>query len=148
MNKEKRDIVKKIDNKILAELTKKLEMRKDKINIISEEDIEKIFQKIDERKRAIFLLFKGDFQINEKNISDKMIFYKAQSTIYDKIANNIISKRVEVIFDKMMSLDFQDYETLCIYADRKFFIQRILSENIPESFIEKCIEKDEQAISR
>ncbi len=146
MNKNESNRVKEIDRMILTELIKKLEIRRDSVGIINKEEIEKIFQKIDERKRVIFLLFQGNFSVNEKNISDRMETCKQQLTSYDKIANNIISKRVEKIFNRMMSLHEQDSRTIYVCTDRKLFIQRILLENVQESFVKKYVEKGETEI--
>lgn len=146
MNKDEEDKVKKIDKRILTELIKRLEIRKDNVDIISKEEVEKIFQKIDEKKRVIFLLFQGNFSLNEKNISDRMKLRKQQLTLYDKIANNVISKRVEKILDRMIDLHAQDNRTICVCMDRKLFIQRILLENVQESFVKKYVEKEETEI--
>ncbi len=145
MVKNESDKVKEIDEKIVEELRKNLEMRIespniiDDINVISKEEKQIILNKIEEKKKAIFLLFQGNFTLNQQNIKQRAPKRNQKSDVYDTIANNIILKKVENIFNRMISQKEQDYRLISVCSDRKFFIQRIILENIPTSFIEHCI---------
>ena len=70
MLEDERRQVEKIDKLILNTLKDKMKISKDKINIISDNEIEKIFNKINEKMEAIFLLFEGNFSINEMNLEE------------------------------------------------------------------------------
>lgn len=146
MNRYESYKVKQIDRRILAELIKGLEIREDNVNIIQGEEMEKIFQKINEKKRIIFLLFKGNFSHNQRSISDRMKSHKKPSTIYDDITNTVVSKRVEKVFKKIANLHTQDNRTICVCMDREIFIKRILSENVQEDFVKKYIKEIEPEI--
>ncbi len=131
--------VKQIDRRILEELRKKLEIKIENVDIISDVEIGKVLSIIEEKKRGIFLLFHGDFTVNEQNINEKISEMNGESSFYDRIANKLILKRIEKIFNKMMSLEAQNCRLISVCTDRQFFIQKIISENIQTSFIETCI---------
>ncbi len=137
--------VKEIDKKIVEELRKNLEMRIESPNIInnnnviSKEEKQIILRKIEEKKRAIFLLFQGNFTLNQQNIKERDPKRNQKSDVYDTIANDVILKRVEEIFNRMISQEEQDYRLVSVCSDRKFFIKKIILENIPISFIDYCI---------
>ncbi len=133
---------KRIDNIILLELREGLKIKNSAINIISQEELEMVLKKIDEKKRIIFSLFQGDFSVNEKNIGDRIQFVKPQLTFYDNVANNVILSRVEKVMNKLISMNENDNRAISVCMDRKLFIQRILLENVQESFVKKYIEKD------
>lgn len=145
MVKNESEKVKEIDEKIVEELRKNLEMRIESPNIIknnnviSEEEKQIILNKIEEKKKAIFLLFQGNFTLNQQNIKQRAPKRNQKSDDYDTIANNVILKRVEEIFNRMISNKEKDYRLVSVCSDRQFFIQRIILENIPTSFIKDCI---------
>lgn len=131
--------VRQIDRKILEELRKNLEIRVSNFDIISKTETEKVISIIEEKKRGIFLLFQGDFSLNEYNINEKIPKQKRELSFYDRIANNVILRRIEKIFNKLRDLEAQDYRATSVCADRQFFIKKIILENIQTSFIESCV---------
>ncbi len=136
--------VKQIDRIILEELRKRLEMQVENIEIIKGSETEKILGIIEEKKKGILLLFQGDFTLNERNIKEKIPQENRELSFYEKIANNIILKRISKIFNKIMKLQAKDYRLISVCVDRQLFIQKILSENIQTSFIESCINQRER----
>lgn len=131
--------VRQIDRKILEELRKNLEIRVSNFDIISKTETEKVISIIEEKKRGIFLLFQGDFSLNEYNINEKIPKQKRELSFYDRIANNVILRRIEKIFNKLRDLEAQDYRAISVCADRQFFIKKVILENIQTSFIESCV---------
>lgn len=131
--------VRQIDRKILEELRKNLEIRVSNFDIISKTETEKVISIIEEKKRGIFLLFQGDFSLNEYNINEKIPKQKRELSFYDRIANNVILRRIEKIFNKLRDLEAQDYRATSVCADRQFFIKKVILENIQTSFIESCV---------
>lgn len=67
-----------------------MKIKKDKASMICDEEIEKIFKRINEKMKAVFLLFQGDFSINERNIEERMETAKTELNFYDKIAKYVI----------------------------------------------------------
>lgn len=139
MLKQENSRVKQIDEKILEELRKNLEIRVTNFDIISKKETEKVLGIIKEKKRGISLLFQGDFSVNEHNINVRIPKQKRELSFYDRIANSVILRRIERTFNKLRDLEAQDYRATSVCADRKFFIKKVISENIPTSFIETCV---------
>ncbi len=131
--------VKQIDRKILEELRENLKIQASNVDIINKAETEEILNIIEEKKRGIFLLFQGDFALNEHIINEKFPKGNRELSFYDRIANNVILRRIGKIFNKMVSLGAQDYRLIAVCADRQFFIQKVISGNIQTSFIESCI---------
>lgn len=92
----------------------------------------------------IFLLFQGDFSINERNIEQEMrAMKKTDMNFYDIIANNVILKRLEATINEIESLGPRDGRLISVCFDRKFFIQRVLQENLSLDFVARYIESEE-----
>ena len=138
--------VKEIDKKILEMIIRKMDIKTKNVDILTSEQLDKIIRIIDRKKEIISLLFQGDFSVNEKNIEENLQWSNAKPTIYEKIANNIVCKRVEEIMDKLMEQDPQNGRLISVCIDRMLFIQKIISQNVDISAIKKLIpaEKDER----
>lgn len=143
MLENERDIVQEIDKLILDTLKKKMKIKRDKVSIIPDNEMEEILKKINEKMKMIFLLFQGDFSINERNIEEKMEIVKTELSFYDKIANNIISKRLDIAIQKVENLKPKSGRLISVCLDRKLFIQKVLMNNISLPFIKKYIQDQE-----
>ena len=143
MIREERFFVKEIDEMIKSQLEVKLEIKKEKVNNLEEAEIEKILTIIKEKKNLILALFQGDFSLNEYVIKQKMKKEECQLTSYEKIANRIILKRIDEIFDMITKQQTKSGRLISVCADRQFFIKEVISSNIQKSFIEDCIELEE-----
>lgn len=143
MIREERFFVKEIDEMIKSQLEGKLEIKKEKVNNLEEAEIEKILTIIKEKKNLILALFQGDFSLNEYVIKQKMKKEECQLTSYEKIANRIILKRIDEIFDMITKQQTKSGRLISVCADRQFFIKEVISSNIQKSFIEDCIELEE-----
>lgn len=93
--------------------------------------------------KIIFLLFQGDFSLNERNIEEKIEIGRRELNFYDKIANSIILKRVDIVMQKIESIKPLNGQLISVCLDRKLFIQKVLIENISLSFIQKYIRIEE-----
>lgn len=131
--------VKEIDKLILDMLKEKMQIKKDKVSIICDDEIEEILNRIHEKAEVVFLLFQGDFSVNERNIEERMEIAKTDLNFYDKIANNIILKRLDAIIGKIENLEHQNGLLVSVCLDRKLFIEKVLTKNIPLFFVEKYI---------
>lgn len=136
--------VKKIDNTILENLKEKLKISKENVNILENSHMEKVLERIESKKQAIFLLFQGDFSVNEYNVNKRLCINKNKLTMYDKLANNILAKRVENLLNEMMDKDSKNTRLISVCMDRKFFIEKILEENVEPSSIRNWIENDKE----
>lgn len=133
--------VKKIDRRILIELTRNLEIKRENIDVLEQIQIDMIFEKISEKKGIIYSLFNGDFSENQQNIKERMHLGKgAELSLYDKVANNVIFKRVSEVFEQIISSNPQNGRVVSVCLDRLFFIQMILAENISINFVKSCME--------
>lgn len=141
LNNEKR-MVKEIDKLIWDMLKAKMDIKKDKVSIICDDEIEEIFKRINEKMKVIFLLFQGDFSVNERNIEEIMGMVKTDLNFYDKIANNIILKRLDTIIEKIENLDPLNGRLVSVCLDRKLFIEKVLAKNISLFFVERHIQKE------
>ena len=106
--------------------------------------MEKVLERIESKKQAIFFLFQGDFSINEYNVNKRLCTNKNKLTMYDKLANNILAKRVENLLNEMMDKDSKNTRLISVCMDRKFFIEKILEENVEPSSIRNWIEDDKE----
>ena len=152
MVKNESEKVREIDEQILEELRKNLKMNienpsiLDNVNVISTEEKQKILRKIEEKRKCIFLLFQGSFTLNEQNIKEINPKINQKSDVYERIANNVILKRVEKIFNIMISNKEKDHRLISVCSDRHFFIKTVISENIPTSLIESCVGVEEREL--
>ena len=136
--------VKKIDNIILEKLKEKLKMSKENVNILEDEQMEKVLERIDAKKQAIFLLFQGNFSTNEYNVNERLEKSRNKLTMYDKLANSILFRRVETLLNQMMDKNVENKRLISVCMDRKLFIQKILDENVEPSTIRNWIEDDKE----
>lgn len=139
-NENKR--VKEIDKLILDMLKEKMTIKKDKISIICDDEIEEILKIINEKMKVVFLLFQGDFSVNERNIEERMKIVKTDLNFYDKIANNIILKRLDAVIGKIENLEPLNGRLASVCLDRKLFIEKILTKNISLFFVEEDIRQE------
>lgn len=143
MLENEKNIVKKIDQLILNELKENLKIEKDKVSILSDDEMKKVLTKIEEKKNVVYFLFQGDFAINERNIEEKMGIAKTDLSFCDKIANNIILKRLDATIRKIENLEPLNGQLISVCLDRKLFIEKVLIQNILLPFVEKYIPKEE-----
>lgn len=134
--------VKEIDRRILRELKGNLEIGRANVDLVRKEEVDRIFTVIDAKKQAIFTLFQGDFSSNEQNIKAKLGKNNIELTLHDRVANNVICKRIQAIFDRIIKQEPRNNRLISVCADRQFFIERVMAENIQTSFIQACIEED------
>lgn len=135
-------MVKEIDKLILDMLKEKMKIKKDKVSIICDDEIKEILKRIDEKMKVVFLLFQGDFSVNERNIEERMEIVKTDLNFYDKIANNIILKRLDSIIEKIENLEPINGRLISVCLDRKLFIEKVLTKNISLFFVKKHIQKE------
>lgn len=129
-----------IDKEILSELMKNLEIKRDNVDIIDSKQIDLIFERIEEKKKIIYTLFKGDFSENERNIQKRMHTHKCtELSFYDKVANNVISKRVKAIIESIICREPKDQSREEMYLSRSSFIESILQNNMSIDFVQNCI---------
>ena len=81
MLENERNIVEEIDKLILDEFENIMKIKKDTVSIISDNKIENILKRINEKMKVIFLLFQGDFSINERIIEEKIALGKRDLNI-------------------------------------------------------------------
>ena len=143
MLENERNIVEEIDKLILDEFENIMKIKKDTVSIISDNKIENILKRINEKMKVIFLLFQGDFSINERIIEEKIALGKRDLNFYDKIANRIILKRLDEAIEKVEKLKHLDGQLISVCFDIKLFIQKVLMKNLSISFIEKYIKMEE-----
>lgn len=143
MLENERNMVEKIDKLILDEFKNIMKIKKDTVSIISDNKIEDILKRINEKMKVIFLLFQGDFSINERIIEEKIALGKRDLNFYDKIANRIILKRLDEAIKKVEKLKHLDGRLISVCFDRKLFIQKVLMKNLSLSFIQKYIQMEE-----
>lgn len=143
MLENERNIVEEIDKLILDEFENIMKIKKDTVSIISDNKIENILKRINEKMKVIFLLFQGDFSINERIIEEKIALGKRDLNFYDKIANRIILKRLDEAIEKVEKLKHLDGQLISVCFDRKLFIQKVLMKNLSLSFIQKYIQMEE-----
>lgn len=72
MLESERGIVNRIDKLILNMLKENMKIKKDKVGVIHDDEIEKVLSRIDEKLEVIFSLFQDDFSINERNIEERI----------------------------------------------------------------------------
>lgn len=142
MLENERYMVQKIDTLIFNMLKKKMEIRRDKISIISDNDVEEILKKINGKMKIISLLFQGNFSNNERTIEEKIGIATSDLSNYDKIANKIILKRLDSVIAEIEKIDSKNGRLVSVCLDRKLFIEKVLTENIPLHFIDKHIQKE------
>lgn len=142
MLENERYMVQKIDTLIFNMLKKKMEIRRDKISIISDNDVEEILKKINGKMKIISLLFQGNFSNNERTIEEKIGIATSDLSNYDKIANKIILKRLDSVIEEIEKIDSKNGRLVSVCLDRKLFIEKVLTENIPLHFIDKHIQKE------
>lgn len=142
--KDENKKVKEIDKKILEALRRNLELKDKNIEMVSKEEADKILNVIEERKRGIFLLFKGDFSLNEETIKRKFDSKTSETSFYEKVANRVLLKRVDAILDRMINSELDNGRLVSVCADRQFFIQKVFADNIPTNFIEECVNNKER----
>ena len=56
---------------------------------------------------------------------------------YDKIANNVILKRIELIFKQIIKRKPENNRLVSVCMDRQLFIEKVLNENVNIEFIKK-----------
>lgn len=143
MLENERSMVQEIDALILDTLRKKMEIKKDKADMLPEGEIETIINKVNEKMEVIALLFQGDFSLNERILEEKMELGRSNLNYYDKIANNIISKRLEATMQKVETLKPLNGRVISVCMDRKLFIEKVLKDNISLDFAKKHIQFEE-----
>lgn len=142
MLEKENKIVNEIDKLILSMLKEKMKIKTDKVNILCDNEIKEVTKRINEKMKVIFLLFQGSFAVNERNIEDEIEIIKTDLSSYDKIANNIILKRLDSIFKKIENIDPLNGRLVSVCLDRKLFIEKVLIKNIPLISVEKYIQKE------
>ena len=132
-----------IDLKIKKDLEEALNLKIKSIDILPEDELEKIFQVLDLKKDIINLLFEGNFSVNEYNIEEILESHQNASTIYDTIVNKIINKRVDATINKILEEDLDDGELVSVCLDRKLFIKKVMNSNIDKSLIQMYVKGNE-----
>lgn len=146
INNYKREREKQIDTIIFNELNKNLNVDTKNANLVTEEFLNNLLNIILSKKETIRLLFSKNFTLTEHNIKQKLLrntTLEKKPDLYNKIANKILSKRIEQIFNRLMEKNKKDNQFIAVCIDRQIFINTILSQNIESSFIESCLEDDE-----
>ena len=132
--------IQEIDKKILTELISNLEIKLEDVNIIDTTHVDIILKKIRDKREVIFTLFDGDFSENESSIQRRMPENECEKlNLHDRVANNVILKRVEEVLESITRGEPEDGRVLSVCYDRLFFIQSILNGNISIDFVKKCI---------
>lgn len=144
MLESERGIVNRIDKLILNMLKENMKIKKDKVGVIHDDEIEKVLSRIDEKLEVIFSLFQDDFSINERNIEERIRTLEPNLNFYDKVANNIIFKRLNNVMEKINNQKPIDGRLVSVCLDRKLFIEKVLDKNISLSFINKETSKDRE----
>lgn len=103
-----------------------------------------ILDMLKEKMKVVFLLFQGDFSVNERNIEERMEIAKTGLNFYDKIANNVILKRLDAIIEKIENLEPLNGRLVSVCLDRKLFIEKVLAKNISLFFVEKYIQEERE----
>lgn len=125
-------------------LKENMKIKKDKVGVIHDDEIEKVLSRIDEKLEVIFSLFQDDFSINERNIEERIRTLEPNLNFYDKVANNIIFKRLNNVMEKINNQKPIDGRLVSVCLDRKLFIEKVLDKNISLSFINKETSKDRE----
>ena len=133
--------VKKIDARICDMLKEKMTIKREHEGSAVEDEI---FNRINEKMQVIFSLFQRDFSINERIIEQRIEKAKMELDVYDKIANKIILRRLDNIIGELEKTMPVDGRLVSVCLDRKLFIEKILTQNIPLDFIEKCIKQEKE----
>lgn len=141
MLKRENESVKKIDKLILDMLKEKMKIKQERVSIMQDAEMKKVIKKINEKMEVICLLFHEDFSIIERNIEERMKIEKTDLNFYDKIANNIIFKKLDNTLKEIEGQEHQNSQVIPVCLDRKLFIEKVLTQNIPLSFIKKQIQK-------
>lgn len=144
MLESERGIINRIDKLILNMLKENMKIKKDKVGVIHDDEIEKVLSRIDEKLEVIFSLFQDDFSINERNIEERIRTLEPNLNFYDKVANNIIFKRLNNVMEKINNQKPIDGRLVSVCLDRKLFIEKVLDKNISLSFINKETSKDRE----
>ena len=133
--------VKLIDTKILEKLKENLNI--DIQGIEMEQDIkDKISRIIEMKKQAIYMLFNGDFSVNEYRVNSKLNSKNIELTMCERIANNILSKRIDVVLNNMIENAPNNGRFVSVCMDRKLFMKQILQANVTPDFIYSCTEHE------
>jgi hypothetical protein len=127
--------IKEIDEKIHQELQKALEINSEisKTDILSDKQIKKIYQIIENKKKLIFSLFNESFSENEQKVKEHSQMAKPltkENDVYTKIADRILKKRVNQVLDKIIYAKQSTIIEVIVGIDRKVFINQILDEDI------------------
>ncbi len=137
---------KEIDTIIFNELDKNLNIDTENADLVTKEFLNKVLDTISYKKKTISLLFSKNFSLTEHNIKRNLIHpnrLKSDPSIYDQVANTILSKRIVDILNRLMEKNKEDNKFVTVCMDRQLFINTILSENIENSLVESCLEEDE-----
>ena len=138
--------VEKIDERICAELQKELQINFEngKEKVIEDENVQKVYTIIEEKKKMIFSLFEGDFESREKELKEQISkgqIASKQNSIHTAAANTVLFKRINKAMNNV--LDSKNVSTLerITIINRKKVLEKILQEN----FAQKEQAKEEMA---
>ena len=135
-----RNKVEEIDKSILSELKRRMEIKREPVSVIPDKEIECILKKINEKMEIIHILFQGGFSINERTIEERLEYERQNLTPYDSVANNIILKRLDAAIKTVEDIYPQNGRLISVCFDRKFFIEKVLTQNISLPSIKKYIQ--------
>lgn len=126
---------KKSDDLILNQLKKSLNIeigRREKVMILEDGKLMEIYTIIERRKKYIYSLFGENFSEKEQEIKDEISTrrkcQKKKDTL-NRIADNILNKRINKTFDYIMNDDGLNSWTKVVAMDRKLFINFLLEED-------------------
>lgn len=128
MSKKVRD--KFYDKLILKVLKIELDFNKDEVNILKDEKLNILFEKIEQKKQAIFWLLKNDFSFYEYKIGGRISYKNVNADFYDEVANSILSKKINRIFERLLESCKDNGQYISVCMDRKLFINKILDKNV------------------
>lgn len=126
--------VEKIDERICAELQKELQINFEngKEKVLEDENVQKVYTIIEEKKKTIFSLFEGDFESKEKELKEKISkgeIAPEEKSVHRTAANTVLFKRINKAMNNV--LDSKNVSTLekIIIINRKKVLEKILQEN-------------------
>lgn len=131
------------DELILKMLKNGLDINKSGVNILKGEKLSILCERIENKKQTVLLLFENEFAESEFKINCIMNNKNNNSDYYDRVANNILLKRINRIFQKLLEDMEDDGQYVSVCLDRNFFINKVLEKNVSLEDVKKCIKEEE-----
>lgn len=140
--------INKIDQLILQKLKENLEIKEENSNILKDDILKQVYKTIEKKKQTLYLLYDGDFSVNEYKIERRLAQEKNENTMYTEIANNIIARRINLIIETLIKEEPENGMLISVCMDRKLFMEKVLEKNVEPAFILKYAKVEDKENSK